>query len=480
MRRFIATFFVSASVLVLSAQNVAYAAGALTNGATHTGTIQPGGLDTWAFTAAKNDGIAISIGTVFGEGFEPFFRPWIRLTGPDGASLGDRFGNVSAQIEIRAPSTGTYTVRVSARDDGQNDSVNYILTLAKTPGPYTISAGDEGGPVANGPHSAVITTGDLDAWTFQATANNSVTISIGVIAGTGTPAFFRPWIRLKGPDGAPLGDQFGNTSAQIEIRAPLTGTYTVLVSARDDGQSTPADYTLTLSGASSIFSVAGILAVVGSTQGNGAFFRTGVQIYNPSASSISGKFVFHTQGVSGSANDPALAYTLAAGQTIDYADLLPAMGIPGGLGSLDIVTNGNPVPIIAARVFSDAGQNGSAGFFIEPLAPDAALQVGDSGVIIAPSDPAKARLNIGIRSLETGTSFQITVRNKSGVPRGTLTKTYSANFFEQVPANTYLGLTLEGSDNITFSVNTGKVIIYGSQTDNKTQDPSVLFAKRTF
>lgn len=228
------------------------------------------------------------------------------------------------------------------------------------------------------------------------------------------------------------------------------------------------------------FSVAAILAVVGSTQGSGAFFRTGVQIHNPRTSSISGKFVFHTLGASGGANDPSLTYTLNGGQTIDYPDILPAMGISSGLGSLDIMTTGDPVPIMAARVFSDAGDNGTAGFFIDPLAPGAALQAGDSGVIIAPSDPVNARLNLGIRSLKTGASFQITVRDKNGLVRNTLTKSYGATFFEQVNANAYVGVTLDGSDTITFSMNSGKAIIYGAQTDNKTQDTSVQYAKKTF
>jgi hypothetical protein len=246
-------------------------------------------------------------------------------------------------------------------------------------------------------------------------------------------------------------------------------------------QASPVSYVITLSGPTSGFSVAAILAVAGSTPGNGAYFRTRVQIYNPRTSTISGKFVFHTQSVSGGANDPSLSYSLTGGQTIDYPDLLPAMGIASGLGSIDIMTTpGSPVPVMSARIFSDAGANGSAGFFTEPLGPDAALQTGDSGVLIAPADPVAARLNIGIRSLEAGASFLITVRSKDGAVRNTVNKTYGPTFFEQVNANSYVGVTLSASDTITFAMISGKALIYGSQTDNKTQDPSVQYAKRTF
>lgn len=227
------------------------------------------------------------------------------------------------------------------------------------------------------------------------------------------------------------------------------------------------------------FSTVGILAVVGSVQG-AAFFRTGVQVHNPRATPISGKFVYHAQGTSGTANDASMTYTLQGGETIDYADLLPAMGL-SGLGSLDIMTTGDPAPIMVARVFSDAGDAGTAGFTIDPLAPSAALQPGDSGVIIVPPDLVKTRLNVGLRSLEAGASMLITLRSKAGAQKGTATKTMTANFFEQPSAAALLpGLTIEGNDTITFTINSGKAIIYGASTENKTQDPSLQYAKKTF
>lgn len=473
---------------VVAASNVALADGILTNGATHTGVIEIGGLDTWTITANQNDSITVTIGEVLPSGPDPRFTPWIRLKGPDGVELGNLYGDSFAQIDVRAPLNGAYTVLVASQQfnfDNQIGVGSYILTVAKTPGPYTISSGDEGGPMTNAvTHTGTIQVGDLDAWTFNATLNASITLSIGEISPSGPDPRFTPWIRLKGPDGAELGDRYGDSFAQIDVQAPVTGTYTVLVAGQQfnfDNQVGPGSYNLTGSGLSPIgFSLAGILAVVGSTQGSGAFFRTSIQMHNPRTTPISGKFVFHRAGVSGGANDPSLAYTLNGGQTIEYSDILPAIGISSGLGSLDIMTTGDPVPIMAARIFSDAGENGTAGFFIDPLAPEATLQTGESGVIITPKDPVKARLNLGIRSLDVGASLLITVRSKNGVVRGTATKTYGPNYFEQVNANSYVGMTLDGSDTITFTINSGKAIIYGAQTDNKTQDPSAQYAKKAF
>jgi hypothetical protein len=473
-----------ASTLLFVTSQVAFGQSALSNGGNHAGTLQVGGLDSWTFSATRNDGITLSLGKVLGGGSDPNFNPWIRLKGPDGAQLAADFGQFEnfSTVDVRAPSTGTYTVLVANSNTSQTGPVNYVLTLAKTPGPYVVSAGDEGGPLTNGSHSGSLGVGDVDAWAVQAAANDSITVSLGKVLSGGSDPNFNPWLRVKGPDGAFLGADFGQFEnvSTLDVRAPSTGTYTVLVANSNSSQVTPTSYVLTLAGPNTGYSVAAILAVAGSAQGNGAFFRTRVQMYNPRTGSISGKLVFHAQGVSGGPNDPSLNYTLAAGQTIDYTDLLPAMGISGGLGSIDIMTNpGDPVPVMSARIFSDGGANGSAGFFIDPLGPDAALQAGDSGVLIAPADPVAARLNIGVRSLETGASILVTVRNRNGGVRNTVTKTYGPTFFEQVNANSYVGVNLDASDTITFSVNSGKAIIYGAQTDNKTQDPSVQYAKRT-
>lgn len=482
-----------AGVIAVLTPGVAFAAGgALSNGTTHTGVIPVGGLDTWTFTAARNDSITTSVGEVAGSDAEPYFSPWIRLRGPDGASVGEDRGNgLSANIDVRAPLPGIYTLLVAGYSGSgypnQQGAGTYSLTMAKTPGPYDISPGDEGGAMSDTTqHAGIIAVGDLDTWTFTAGKNDSITASVGEVAAGGPEPFFSPWIRLRGPDGASLAHDTGNgSSAQIDLRAPLTGIYTLLVAGYSGNgypnQQEPGRYILTGSGLRPPgFSVAGILAVVGSLQGNGAFFRTRIQIHNAGTSPISGKFVFHDQGVSGNANDRSLPYALSAGETIDYPDILPAMGVSGGLGSLDIMTTGDPVPIMAARIFSDAGSSGTAGFFLEPVAPGAALQAGDGGVIVAPPDPQQARLNLGIRSLDTGASFVITVRNKSGVVRRTTTKTYLPNFFEQVSANPYLGVSLDGSDTITFSMSSGQAIIYGAQTDNRTQDPSVQYAKKLY
>jgi hypothetical protein len=223
-----------------------------------------------------------------------------------------------------------------------------------------------------------------------------------------------------------------------------------------------------------------ILPVVGSVPGNfGAYFKTSVQLYNPKSSAVSGKIVFHTQAVSGSSNDPSLAYSIPAGKSLSYADLLPAMGIASGLGSADVVADaGSPFPVLLARVFNDAGAAGTTGLALEPMAASDALQNGDSGVLIAPAD-TRFRLNIGVRTLEQGVAFNLAVRNKDGVVVKTTTKSFGSTFFRQIGSTEILdGYVLTGGETITIQITSGSAFVYGSTTDNTTQDPSVQFAKK--
>jgi uncharacterized protein YjdB len=223
-----------------------------------------------------------------------------------------------------------------------------------------------------------------------------------------------------------------------------------------------------------------ILPVVGSTPGSfGSLFKTSVQLFNAKSVAISGKIVFHTQNTSGSSTDPSIAFSIQPGKSLSYPDLLPAMGIANGLGSADLIADaGSAFPITLVRVFNDAGTAGTTGLTEEPMAASDALQSGDSGVLIAPADQ-KFRLNIGVRTLEQGASLTLTVRDKDGTVLKTATRNYGPTFFTQVGSTAMLdGYVLTGGETITIQVTAGSAFVYGSTTDNTTQDPSVQFASR--
>jgi Bacterial Ig-like domain (group 2) len=224
-----------------------------------------------------------------------------------------------------------------------------------------------------------------------------------------------------------------------------------------------------------------ILAVVGSLPGAfGSFFKTSVQLYNPQQVSITGKIVFHPAGASGTPGDPTLTYALAPGKTITYDDLLPAMST-SGLGSADIVADTNSfLPVSSIRVFNDGGVKGTSGFGEEAMPISDALVTGDSAVLIAPADFTNFRLNIGLRTLDQGANLTITVRDRDGIVLRNLPSAhYDPTYFKQFSSSDLLGLVLTGGETITLTVNSGSIIIYGSTTDDTTQDPTLQVARKS-
>src|SRR5262249_8918001 len=109
----------------------------------------------------------------------------------------------------------------------------------------TVSPGDQGGPLTNGAmHTGEIIQGDLDVWTFTATAGERIDVHIGEL--TDAAGNFTPWIRIWAPNGAQLGGNYGPDATALEVVANVTGTYLVLVGSYDSGYDGSGTYRLTL------------------------------------------------------------------------------------------------------------------------------------------------------------------------------------------------------------------------------------------
>src|SRR5207244_3653514 len=132
----------------------------------------------------RSDYIALSMGEV--APVSAGLRPWIRLVSPTGVLLATSSAGASAvQVATNAPTTGTYTVIVGTNDGfGRNeDTGSYLLTLAKGPGAFVTSAGDEGGDLTNGATQAgTIYLGALDQWSFPSLHDALPTLSMGEVA----------------------------------------------------------------------------------------------------------------------------------------------------------------------------------------------------------------------------------------------------------------------------------------------------------
>ncbi len=196
--------------------------GPLVNGELHPGTIDRADVDLWTVDAEVSDTLFVHIAEVGNTAFDPF----ILLYAPGGDLVSSNFGTVSADIVFEATVAGTYTVVVK---DGNGDVTgvgDYNLYLGVTSQPFVVPAGDEGGVLDNGGvHPGVIDLGDLDQWTIDLEANDLLLVQIGEVGVTA----FDPFIILYGPDGTFLTSNFGTVSADLALRAPVAGTYTVIV-----------------------------------------------------------------------------------------------------------------------------------------------------------------------------------------------------------------------------------------------------------
>ena len=320
------------------------------------------------------------------------------------------------------------------------------LTMTAERGPFDAFAGVRGTTVPLSPPVSV-QPGDLIAVARVQSCGNAM-----VESGTGTQGY----VALAG-DATSGTISAGNT---FHDKLALMGTGSV-----------PGN------------SVAGYIPVVGSTAGSfGSNFKTAVQIFNPSSTAIStGRLIFHKANASGSINDPSLTFNLGPGGIMAVPDAVGAM-VQAGLGSMDVAMSaGAQVPIVISRIYNDQGANGTSGAFEDLVAAASGvgtriLTPGTQGFLITPIEPARTRFNIGVRSLGSGATLTLSLEDEAGHVIGGPTKTYSPDFFEQQSFDFFFGIGAAANQKVRITVTAGSAIVYGSTTDNVTNDPAVQFA----
>lgn len=205
---------------------------------------------------------------------------------------------------------------------------------------------------------------------------------------------------------------------------------------------------------------AGILPVIGSTAGAfGSRYRTRAQIGNPHPFPISGRIVFHPQGTSGSDGDPALAYSLAPYETRYEDDLLAAIGA-AGIGSADVRAAVGETPVIVAEVIDDASPAATS-VQVPLLGAFEALGAGARGILMTPPSSSR-RFNIGIRTLASGATVTLEVKDGTGaaVPQRTLA--LPPDYSMQSPAGDLLETAIGSGAMIEVRVESGAAIVYGA------------------
>ncbi len=217
--------------------------GPLTNGYTHTASIDAGDIDAWNFTANAGEYIVVRIGEITDISG---FTPWIRLFGPDGVQLDSGYGSLAGEVLALATTNGTYTVVAGDGSGAIGAEGTYRLTLAKSATPSVIAPGDEGGALTgNNTEVGTIEVGELDAWSFTACGGESISLTVTeLVNGSG----LYPWIRLFGRDGTLLNSVSGPATAQIIRTAPTSGIYTLVIGDGNSSLGASGTYQLDVNG----------------------------------------------------------------------------------------------------------------------------------------------------------------------------------------------------------------------------------------
>lgn len=188
--------------------------------------------------------------------------------------------------------------------------------------------------------------------------------------------------------------------------------------------------------------------------------------------------LFREQGKAGSSADATMHYTLEPHQTLTWADAVSALG-KSGLGSLDVISDSTGMPTIVARAYNDGGELGTSGATVPGVDVRDAITSGEHALLLAPSDIARHRFNIGIRTLDSGATIRVTVYDADGATDLALRTelTFASNFFLQQAAAAFAGREVPSDASVVIEVLSGSAIVYGTTTDNLTNDPSVQIAQ---
>ena len=213
--------------------------GPIDSNRTLAGTIDRGDLDVYHFDASPGDNLVVSLGEVGGNNGT---FPRLDVYGPDGARLAGEGDNFGVDLDVIAPQGGTFYAVV--RESGSDSGMTYQVSLARLPGPQADEPFDaDGGVLLDGvPRGGSTTQGDLDVFTFTASAGDPITVNANETRGDNGTAVR---VDLYGPDGAKLGGDQGNTAASVSVpAAPQSGTYYALV--REPGGDATNSYTVAL------------------------------------------------------------------------------------------------------------------------------------------------------------------------------------------------------------------------------------------
>jgi hypothetical protein len=229
-----------------------------------------------------------------------------------------------------------------------------------------------------------------------------------------------------------------------------------------------------------------VIPVVGSTRGaNNAQFKTSLRLGPAGTFHTTGKIVFHPAGQPGSDSDPSIPYVIDGGQTLEFDDVVAAMG-QSGIGSLDIVPNSFDPNLdflpVEVRLFNQAPE-GTYGAFESHVEPADAFRPADWTLRVPSS---RFRVNIGVRTITATHATFLLISATTGVYTQK-SMDLSADYMFMQAADQFFGVPVGQGDSITIhfddnpitsgAVNTSIdtiAIPFHTFTDNSTNDPAIF------
>ena len=191
---------------------------ALSSGQTVSGTLGTGDIDTYTVTASAGDDIFFTID----ESIASSSYLLVTLHGPSGELLTSNWESSGFRVDyINVPATGTYTFVV--REYYGQYEVDYALTAVVADA--NIDADNvqlTSGVAENG----TLETGDIDTFTINASAGNSLSLTIS--ENPSTSAYL--YVSLHGPNGQLLTSNWASSGFTLNYNnLPATGRYTYVV-----------------------------------------------------------------------------------------------------------------------------------------------------------------------------------------------------------------------------------------------------------
>jgi len=215
--------------------------GVLPNGGRISSEIELGDIDSYTFDANAGDTVYLRVAdTETTEFINSNFLPLVALFDPDGDLLGSSsgalVGHIDAEVLVKS---GTYTVVVRDDSSGDDNVGSYDIYFAKAPG-----ANDDGCIANNQELDGFIDLGDLDSFTFNASAGINTVITITDL----DESFLTPYIALYDATGSLIESDWNSLTAQIDVNLTTSGTFTIIVRDNSSGDDRIGNYRLEING----------------------------------------------------------------------------------------------------------------------------------------------------------------------------------------------------------------------------------------